>query len=197
MSINLHYEDVESDIDVVESDIDDSPKPKCRSSNINYIPVQEFPDENSVQLDEHWKFKREHKTSTGLKKYYYCNEDRKNCRMGAVLLYDNTSEKVFLSVSDGVHCHTNEKTLPLEVKAKIDELLSKNVTKPKAIMEHLRSFPKFKKSVLTTYLRKWKKKKYGPSKLSLSEFQKWCEENKTIPADDDTPYSLIFFEFNN
>jgi hypothetical protein len=78
--------------------------------------------------------------------------------MSAYLLYDNTNDQVLFHISEGEHCHLVEKSLPDEIKNKVDELLKKGITKPKQIMHELREFPSFKKSRLTTYLQVNKKK---------------------------------------
>ena len=122
-------------------------------------------------MEEFWRKKRTHQTYDGVKEYYYCNLDRKNCNMTAYLWYNNTNDEVELFISDGEHHHCeNKKGIPSIVKEKIDKLYKSGLTKPCLIMRSLQDegINCLKSSQLKNFLQNYKNKTFGRAKFSLS-----------------------------
>jgi hypothetical protein len=93
-----------------------------------------------IKSQDHWHCNSRRKTSEGLKTYYCCKYS-KNCDARIYLLSQSQTSAVSLFQTSLPHTHDPpKKTCGLSdvVKAKVKELYSHGVMKPKAILSSLR-----------------------------------------------------------
>jgi hypothetical protein len=162
--------------------------------NLTYELNKEFENPTEAEVDmkneTNWGFLRTHETERGIKKYFRCNKVKRRgtqCAASMYYLYDCSSDKVFKFIASNPHNHDELENqahvcLSENLKAEIEKLFSMQL-KPKAIMEALTNSSEQlpTKIQLNNYLSILRKSKYGPSKISVGELEKWLKEHSTIP----------------
>jgi hypothetical protein len=151
---------------------------------LNWVKERSFSDDEQAQLaikkEKQWSRHYCNKVHDGIKVYYRCNQVKfrgKQCAAAIYLHYPHDSDEVVLFRTAGDHDHSQldtRKILSEEAKEKIEELFGLRL-KPKKIYEVLQEKNlKISYCQLNNYLTQLRKKKFGPSTLSLGELESIC-----------------------
>ena len=170
---------------------------KKKSIRYKYILKNSFETtEEALQSIDSTVWAKWYKNSCadGQKVYYRCKLSKfreKQCEKKLYLHYLSDSFKVnaYESVNEHTHLDNSEKNMSPDVKAKIVEFFNLNI-KPNSILELLReqNMKVPKKSILSGFLRKIRKEKFGKTILSLGELEIWCKNNYFNQNDEDKPF---------
>lgn len=192
---------VEDEEDIVP-DTDNTTKKRKR---VEYSIEREF--ENStealafVAAEKKWSIRRKTNTEEGAKTFYRCNlvkQRRAPCAAVVYLLYDATGSRVFLfRGSEGHTCDTMDDDVKSGPKLtdeviKVIKELHDQKKKPMAIREALTlmKLPVPKLYTIKFQIAKYKKEKYGPTSISMSELRELLNQYTDIPDADEKPYVL-------
>lgn len=203
--VALFQTDSDSSIEGEEEEI---PSKKKRRQPISWIFVKQFVNcneaEETLKLENTWSFNYSHRTEEGLKRFYRCNKVKKRgpqCSGKVYLLFDSTSDTVFMYKAEANHDHENLLTRCLStyglsevVKLEINKLFNLRM-KPKAIMNSLAkiqgiSMPKM--SQLKNYLCDQRRAKYNYQTISLGELEQWLLTNSAIPVN---PHEMFVISY--
>lgn len=153
--------------------------------------------EKFVQDEKCWAFRKRYNTEEGEKKIYRCNKVKargQQCDANVYLLFDSVSSRVFLFRSDLNHnCDEIDSksgpTLTPEVKQLIELLCDQKKT-PLAIMDQivLKKLPLPKLYQINNHLAKYKKDKFGPPAIKISDLRRLLDAYIEIPEATDAPY---------
>jgi hypothetical protein len=164
--------------------------------------------EAEKSLAKDWSKDYSNETEEGKKYYYRCTAARKvgqKCSARCYLLYHSESFEVSLFKTAADHDHNQLEKLHRkngispDVKQIINGFLNDGLTKPSQILLALQQR---KVQVPTTmqlnnYIAQFKKKKNGPSSVSLGEIEKWCKENEQVPENENIPFVVDFIAQDN
>lgn len=183
----------------------ESPLRKVKKAYRDYELVETFEckqdSEEFLSNERCWGTKKHVSTEEGRKKILRCNLVKsrgQQCDARAYLLYESTSFRVLFFRSKTDH---NCETLPLssqtgqkmtdEVKKVIEDLYDQK-KKPLAIADYLKvnKLPEPKIYQISNHIATYKKLKYGPSPLKLSELRALLEKYKDVPDSMDSPIAL-------
>jgi predicted DNA-binding antitoxin AbrB/MazE fold protein len=112
------------------------------------------------------------------------------------LLYHADSDQVTCYTTENDHEHDDDPIRGVNEKVKqvIVELYNDGVMKPKQIMRALEGrkikTPTYRQ--LNSYLVYLRKKKYGSHQISLGELEQWCQDNQSIPSDEDAAFVVSY-----
>eukprot|EP01024_Parvocaulis_polyphysoides_P009218 TRINITY_DN12837_c0_g1_i2.p1 TRINITY_DN12837_c0_g1~~TRINITY_DN12837_c0_g1_i2.p1 ORF type:complete len:610 (+),score=28.52 TRINITY_DN12837_c0_g1_i2:103-1932(+) len=135
-------------------------------------------------------------TIEGKKVYYRCKS--KGCPYQVCVLHpaDGTCEKLSEVDVDHLHQENNQQTrgIPQHTKNIITNLVEDGVSKPKQILAALqqRNVESVSTSQLKNFLSSYKRRKNGPTTLSLAGVEEWCQTNQEIPTDMDQPFCVLY-----
>jgi len=154
--------------------------------------------EMAIKQERQWSRYYSNKGHDGIKVYYRCNRVKfrgKQCSASIYLYYPNDSNKVVLFRSTSEHDHTESderKVFSEEAKQIIVELFDLRL-KPKKIYELLqdRNY-KISRNQVNNYLTHLRRKKLGPSTLSLGELEALCSRRSTMPECEDESFVVSY-----
>ena len=169
----------------------------------DWVKDTSFSDDTEAQIaikqEGRWSRYYTNKGQSGIKVYYRCNEvpfHAKQCDAAIHLYYPHDCDKVILFRAKNEHTHTissRRHFFSEEVKLKIKELFDLKL-KPKKIYEVLQEKNiNITRNQVNNYLTQLRKKKFGPTTLSLGELEFWCQERSTIPQSDDEVFVVSFY----
>ncbi len=154
-----------------------------------------------------WAKVKTYDTSQGIKERFRCNLvpwRGVQCGKALLLLYENTSERVLLYLSDNDHTHDQEQKkakygLNKATKDFIDPLIERANMLPSNIRSLLvteaETNPNIQvpeKTQLYNYIAAWRKRHgQGPS-LDFDELITWCEQNRNIPDDPNEAFVVAY-----
>lgn len=109
------------------------------------------------------------------------------------LLYDSTNKTVQFFRADAIHTHDDEEnkenavsTISNEVEAEIRKLFEQK-RQPKSILYDL-----VRQAMLTTFLAKLRREKFGSQKLHYGSLEKWLKESSDFPLSDEQPFVISY-----
>lgn len=155
----------------------------------------------AVKEEKCWSYSYENKSNSGVKVHYRCNLMKfrgKQCAAAVYLLYDSTNNSIHLYRTEAIHTHDDEENkenavnkICGEVEAEIRKLFEQKRA-PKAILYDLvrQGLKAPSKSMLTTFLTKLRREKFGSQKLHYGSLEKWLKESSEIPLSDDQPFVI-------
>lgn len=187
------------------SETEIQPKPKRRRMHKEWTFVDKFESKAdavaAVNREKCWSYSYENKSSAGLRVNYRCNLMKfrgKQCAAGVYLLYDSTNNSVLFYRADAIHTHDDDENkenavnkISGEVEAEIRKLFEQKRA-PKGILYDLvrQGLKAPSKSMLTTFLAKLRREKFGTQKLHYGSLEKWLKESSEIPLSDDQPFVI-------
>ncbi|CAF3879166.1 unnamed protein product [Rotaria sordida] len=156
-------------------------------------------EEAEASIENIWSKQYTNYTEHGRRVYYRCNKAKlrgPQCSASIHLLYHADSDQVTVYKTEGEHDHHDEKVRGIDenVKKCIEELYNDGIMKPKQIIRALQT-RKMKMPTLIqikNYLVQYKKKKYGLHKISLGEFEQWCDDNVEVPIDENKAFVVSY-----
>lgn len=121
------------------------------------------------------------------------------CEASIYLLYDATSENVYLYRSENEHTHANNvsaiRKMTEEVQLAIRNMYQIDINiKPLSVLNNLAKsdLPLPSKSQLQSFLTKIRTERFGNDKINLSTLEKWLQENTVIPIDKTEPFIVDY-----
>lgn len=161
--------------------------------------------EDHVKAEKTWSVRKNVHTEPGYKTYYRCNRVRvrgEQCKASLYLLYEAASFKVVLFRSvdvhscDGIATKTGSSVMTDEVKRLIEELCVQH-KKPQEILDVLAktNLPVPKAYQISNHIAAFKKEKYGPTTLSLSELRDILQKYAAVPSTMETPYMVSDIDY--
>lgn len=124
---------------------------------------------------------------TGEKFRHKC---QKNCPKEIFLLLHSDIDAVTVYLSENEHQHIDQdKGLPKATMAKVEELLQNNVANSD-ILRTIQSLglPQITDVQLRNFKSRYTTEQLGKSNILLNELAQWCDAQKLIPEDLDTPF---------
>ncbi|CAK9294195.1 unnamed protein product [Gordionus sp. m RMFG-2023] len=193
MSVPLPYD---SDTEAAEDREINNEESIHRGKGHTYTFVKSYEEnpENLVKTYENFRWSTFNRTQTdeGVKKYYRCRAIRgSNCPARLYLLYDATSVRVSLFLSDAEHRHVTVKKvngIDSVTKNIIKELYERGGCKtPSQIAKKLadRGISQPSKMQINSFLASVRKKNFVPANISLGEMCNWCKDHTNVPNDPD------------
>lgn len=177
-------------------------KIKCTTTTYNYAATFEAEKEAEelVASEKVWSVRKKVHTESGYKTYFRCNRVKvrgEQCSASIYLLYESASLRVVLFRSEAEHncssISTKAETTKMtqEVKQLIEELCQQN-KKPLAIIDALTvlKLPVPKPYQISNHIAAFKKRKFGPTTISLSELLSITDKFAAVPDSDETPFMI-------
>lgn len=162
----------------------------------NVTQVQEALSEENA-----WSVHYSNESEEGKKTYYRCNKVKKRgpqCSAKRYLLYDSTSDAVFMYKTEADHDHEgkvlSKHGLSEGVKLEINKLFDLHM-KPKAIMTALTKIEGIqvpKMTQLRNYLSDQRRALYGKHTISLGELEQWLQDNSVLPEDPHQTFVIAY-----
>lgn len=190
-----------------DPEIEIAPKPKRRRVHQNWIFVETFASKAeaiaAIEAEGCWSYIYENKSANGKKVNYRCNLMKfrgKQCAAGVYLLYDSENGSVHFYRADAAHTHENDENkenavskISGAVEAEIRKMFEQK-QKPKSILYELvrQKLTPPSKPMLTTFLAKLRREKFGSQKLQYGSLETWLKENIDIPLSDDQPFVISY-----
>lgn len=161
--------------------------------------------EDLLKAENTWTGLRKRHTEEGNKKIYRCPKPKargQQCSASVYLLYEAASFKVVLFRSQAGHnCDTiatkaGSTLMTEEVKRLIEELCQQH-KKPQEIIDILAkaNMPVPKAYQISSHISAFKKAKFGPTTLSLSELRTMLDKFAVVPNSEEVPFMVADIDY--
>lgn len=182
---------------------------EAESAQAEWLCIGDFANEREIakhlKADGNWVVRKKPvRQRNGFRTNYFCGECKsrgKQCNARFFSLHNMPNEKpdthrLFQLQSQHNHSELNNANIAMspEVKKIIEAAVDADLTL-KYVMPELRKIPNIKmplKSQVKNYIKSYRKKTYGDPAVSIEDLIAFCEENKAIPNDMDTPYVIAY-----
>ena len=156
--------------------------------------------QKALSEENTWSVLYSNESEEGKKTYYRCNKVKKRgpqCSAKRHLLYDSTSDAVFMYQTDADHDHEGKVSskygIPEEVKLEINRLFALHM-KPKAIMTALQKLPSIqvpKMTQLRNYLSDRRRVLHRNHTINLGELERWLQDNSVLPENPHEAFVIV------